>query len=581
MPPRKGTSASCISTVCTACKFLGLTNCDGKLPLCSNCLHANRTCIYTSESDRRRRKYNGDYIVYLEKRIKKLETLIRKYDPEWLVRLQQTESQNFDQQAGESGIAQNRFCNLVAKFEEMDIDDGYDEEDDNTNTEGQREVETEYCYDEAGNMPYSFKYLESSDELLTLCEENCPDTLYCLKYAIPLLRKRRAISSLKPTYRSLMLAVCGYGFLFSKDQDLQKMGRSLIKDASDLVISASNQTLDLDIIQALLVLSCYEFGGGSDSMSYLFISMACSLTQHMGLHISYDSSNRSAAKFAPQIDSYQSAVLWSVCTQDRIVTNYLGVPACIHFKRIISPFYKVQHSPDEGDVYIEELCFSTTSRLWYILDRFTDQIFSVQSDLGDTQERTKLLHTAEESLKRLKEAFPSGLLLVDDQTCNGNFNFNAVCFQMNYEACIIILEKSFIGHSETAATSRCITAAIRLTKLSDLLLNFGYILKIPGYFGFLIYMAGIVHLVLCFQNKRVCPTHLPLLQCCIDVLNAHGASWKRSTGRAQRLLTLAEDHGIFLRRSNAAISEEDTNIQSLESGNSQGGGYIFEKDLNI
>ncbi len=517
--------------------------------------------------------------MYLEKRIKKLQTLIKKYDPEWLERVLKSESQPDEQGYNESGITQNRFGQLVAKFEEMDIDDGHEENSDNESTASPQATNTTYNEYGLGDPTYTSDYLESSDELLTLFENNYPDTLYCLTFALPLLRKHKSVSILEPSCKSLLLAVCGYGCLFSKDQDLRNMGQSFVREASDLVMATSNHTLDIYIVQTLLILSCYEFGAGSDSMSYLFISMACSLTQHMGLHISYDSSNQSAAKFAPQLDSYQSAVLWSVCTQDRIVTNYLGVPACIHFKRIISPFYKLQHSPDEGDTYLTEMCFSATSRLWYILDRFTDQIFSVQSDLGDTQERTKLLHTAEESLKRLKETFPPELLLSDDDIDSSNFNFHTICFQMNYEACIIILEKSFIGHSKTAATSRCITAAVRLTKMSNLLLSYCYISKIPGYFGFLMYMAGIVHLIRCLQNKQACPTHLPLLQYCIDVLNAHGAIWKRSLSRAERLVTLAEDHGIFLRRDNAEILEEDTNVQSLDSSDTLGG-YMFGNNSN-
>lgn len=82
--------------------------------------------------------------MYLEKRIKKLQTLIKKYDPEWLERVLKSESQPDEQGYNESGITQNRFGQLVAKFEEMDIDDGHEENSDNESTASPQATNTTY-----------------------------------------------------------------------------------------------------------------------------------------------------------------------------------------------------------------------------------------------------------------------------------------------------------------------------------------------------------------------------------------------------------------------------------------------------
>ncbi|GMF01499.1 unnamed protein product [[Candida] boidinii] len=49
--------------------------CDGKSP-CSVCVSLSQNCIYQPEIDRRRRKYNTDYVEYLESKSQKLEKFI-------------------------------------------------------------------------------------------------------------------------------------------------------------------------------------------------------------------------------------------------------------------------------------------------------------------------------------------------------------------------------------------------------------------------------------------------------------------------------------------------------------------------
>ncbi|GME96489.1 unnamed protein product [Ambrosiozyma monospora] len=237
--------------------------------------------------------------------------------------------------------------------------------------------------------------------LLNLFLTNMTDITYVLRWLLPIVAQWDFSNDPVPSHQFLLCSLLGSACAFLHHPLADQMRELFILQANSLTIPACKSDLDDYLIAGLLCLSCYETGVGNDSMAYCYNSIACALSQHMGIHISYDQ-NSKASNFAPECTPLQSAIIWTVCTNDRIVTTTLGVPACIHYKRIVTPFYEVVTDPRDTEWHIMESSFSYCARLWYVLDRFTDQICAIQGDLGDTQEREKLLTTAEMSLHDLK-----------------------------------------------------------------------------------------------------------------------------------------------------------------------------------
>ncbi|ESX03077.1 hypothetical protein KL918_002144 [Ogataea parapolymorpha] len=507
--------------ICTSCKVLRRKDCDGKVPSCLNCIKRKRECTYQVDSDKRRRKYHTDYTQYLEKKIHVLQEFLSKNDPQL--------------QLGENGEeSQTRFLKRVD--EEAKLTTLLNEMDD---LRLDHSPEPDFQYDDLGPLVgvsgLNVYYIDPifRTELLSLFKKHCSEIAYAITLTIPTLETWDFSTDTHPSHQLLMLTVYGVACLYSKNPHASKISKLLINQAAQIAVYASKFNLDEYLLQGLLLLSCYEMGMGNDSMSYLYISMACSLTQHMGLHISYDE-HSSAAKFAPRTTPFQSALLWSICTQDRIITSRIGVPSCIHFKRIISPVYEVQLSPRDPS-YLEELCFCYTTRVWYIMDRFTDQICSIQGDLGDTQERGKLLKTAELAFQALKNSIP-----LPFRAEKHSKNYHIIMFQLNYEACVVLLHRLFID--DPLSNNKCVASAKEITRLIRILLETGGIERTSYHFAFICYLAAMIHLVLYSEKLR--PEHLLNLETCVTALKISGQRWKRGAQQLEMLCEFSQSHGI-------------------------------------
>ncbi|KAG7757568.1 hypothetical protein KL910_003321 [Ogataea haglerorum] len=507
--------------ICTSCKVLRRKDCDGKTPSCLNCIKRKRECIYQTDSDKRRRKYHTDYTQYLEKKIQVLQEFLYKHDPQLQLGENSEESENrFLRRVDEEA----KLTTLLNDMDDLSLDNS---------------LEPDFQYEDFGPLVgvagLNVYYIDPifKAELLSLFQKHCSEITYAISLTLPTIETWDFSTDTYPSHQLLMLTVYGVACLYSKNPHASKISKLLINQAAQIAVYASKFNLDEYLLQGLLLLSCYEMGLGNDSMSYLYISMACSLTQHMGLHISYDE-HSSAAKFAPRTTPFQSALLWSICTQDRIITSRIGVPSCIHFKRIISPVYEVQLSP-RNTRYLEELCFCYTTRVWYIMDRFTDQICSIQGDLGDTQERGKLLKTAELAFQTLKNSLPPPFRAEEHSK-----SYHILMFQLNYEACVVLLHRLFVD--DPLSSNKCVASATEITRLIRILLETGDIQRASYHFAFICYLAAMIHLVLYSEKLR--PEHLLNLETCVTALDISGQRWKRGAQQLEMLHEFSRSRGI-------------------------------------
>ncbi|GMG56386.1 unnamed protein product [Ambrosiozyma monospora] len=371
---------SCIASTCTSCKSMKRIDCDGKMPSCSNCSSANKTCIYPIESDRRRRKYNGEYIFYLEDKIKILEEFINKWDPELLKALNEDMDDAF-KSGSESATRRSSGSDFgfgfgSARQQQLDMNTPYSSHSFNSllNKISKLQLDTdEEKPRPLPNMTDFSPYLGVSGgriysidvtfkhHLLNLFLTNITDITYVLRWLLPIVAEWDFTNDPSPSHQLLMCSLFGSACAFLQHPLASQMRELFILQANSLTIPACKSDLDEYLIAGLLCLSCYETGVGNDSMALCYNSIACALSQHMGIHISYDQ-NSKASNFAPECTPLQSAIIWTVCTNDRIVTTTLGVSACIHYKRIVTPFYEVITDPRDTEWHIMESSFSYCAR---------------------------------------------------------------------------------------------------------------------------------------------------------------------------------------------------------------------------
>lgn len=171
-------------------------------------------------------------------------------------------------------------------------------------------------------------------------------------------------------------------------------------------------------------------------------------------------------------------------------------------------------SPNDGSIYLEEKCFSGVSTLWYILDRFVDQICSIRNDLGDTRRKQILLKAARNSLLELKESIDKVFADIPGS------RYQNIFFDISYYTCVILLERSSIKHSESYASNTWIKAGESISRLAQELIELNQVTRTPPQFGLSFYLATITNL----WGKREKDITI-----CMKALELHGTIWPLSS----------------------------------------------------
>ncbi|CEP22866.1 zinc cluster DNA-binding protein, putative [Cyberlindnera jadinii] len=485
--------------VCITCKEKRRKN------PCLWCKKYNQPCSYNIDSDRRRRKYHTDYIDFLESKSHRLKEFITKFakDDEELQqlvveKLQELDSKELPQLKPvkdeiDGSVESVENSHLIEELMEATRNLRLDDEELKPNyvynsftselqekiLENKAKFSSDVINSESSPLAlvgYTlvFNDLSYQTSLVHLFEQKFAiHSMFFLKL-LPVLWQCDYNSILDPGIRLLMNVVFGISSNFSSHPLAKVHGDYFIALARDSLMSVvcKSQT-DTNIIAALHLLSCYEMGQNEPFQSYLLDSMACSLLQHMGLHISYDGQEDADGQtYAPKQTPFKAAALWSVCTHDRIITNVINVPSVIHFKRIVAPFYQIVSEPSD-QIHFQELSFAYISRMWYIFDRFTDQIYSVHFDLGETNNRQKVMATAKKTFNELYSSLPSLLRLKSPKTLDLSDpnQTHILIFHLNYHYLKLQLNKIFIREASYELKSSILKEASKCGELIHTLVS--------------------------------------------------------------------------------------------------------------
>lgn len=579
-------SFSYVQLVCSFCKYKKI-KCDGQSP-CSSCKRSNKTCVYFADNDRRRRKYHTDYINYLEGKTDVLTKFINEFvkdSPELsnafheklsqvIQKSSKKQEQDKEQEAFTNDNLNDHLLDMMQEATNLKLD-----EDDNVRSANSHlflNHSNEYDDFNYHNSRSPYSELTSSTFDRGLDEDLDPLTMNGLnivfkdeafrehltdcfeqKFAIfyhsytlilPQVRTWKFSSPLA-SRQLLMCSIFAVGAVYSDHPFALRSRKLFIAELEYIAINACRSPLDTELVMGLSLLSMYELGMGNDSISYLFNSMACSLTQHMGLHIAYDQLDSKSLNYAPKNSPVRSSILWGICLQDRIITSICNVQSCIHFKRIIAPVYLTVLGPEDKD-YLAELSFASETRLWYIFDRFMDQICSENGDIGDTNQRTKLLETLLDSLAEFRNSLPSPLML-----SNKNNNKFVMMLHYTYYTLICHYHKLFVK-VRNSSTQQLVQNAVALANILQEYSRVNSVESLPYHATYLIYSNSLIYLTMismnkntAFQNPKEEENYLQFkahFKTSISLLMASLKIWKRPRKALEILQTMCLQSGIGL-----------------------------------
>lgn len=162
----------------------------------------------------------------------------------------------------------------------------------------------------------------------------------------------------------------------------------LFKNLARLQIFDEIKELRITSVQTLL-LSIIEMKDGNESQASIFIAMACSLSNYLGLHIRLDHLVENKTMSEKKLKLRQ-LLFWNCFVIDRIRCRILGRHPYLNVSDI-SITLPVQLN-DEGSEIFREFCF-----LLDMQDNTTAKLYSLKmkSDKGETNLQNKKLHLSE------------------------------------------------------------------------------------------------------------------------------------------------------------------------------------------
>lgn len=389
--------------------------------------------------------------------------------------------------------------------------------------------------------------------LLDLFEQKVAVHSILLHDILPLVRLAPYDQIIDPGVKLLLNVILGISSNYSSHPHSQLHCSYFVSLARDSLIQVVCQCpTNAYIVVAIHLLSCYEMGNGEFLQSYLLNSMSCSLTQHMGLHISYDDQEDIEGLYAPRQTPFNAACLWSICSQDRLISNAINVPAVIHFKRIIAPFYKISTAPQDP-FHFQELVFSCCCRLWYIYDRFADQILSTNFDVGETNNRLTVMNTATKTFEEFKATIPVQLRLESPTELDMSKpnDLLLLLFHFNYYMVNIQLSKIFIRESTSEMRGSLIQLAAKCGELIHVLVEQKYRLDsdlLPYYLPHLLSVVSLVFLFIITTIPSTSSNNWQFQGYYTDskeLLRILSINWKLAMSALENLEQLESRHGLL------------------------------------
>jgi len=303
----------------------------------------------------------------------------------------------------------------------------------------------------------SFMSLELRKRLFAIFKLNFASYFY-----ISILSLREAENwtypSPDPDKQCLLCAIFAYALAYIPGK--KEIFANFLDLAESGILNSCRDHLNRNTLQALLVISCIKFGMGNDHSSWMYNAMCAAEARYMGLHlrtgrnVGFQQSSLMADNLV-SVSPTRNSLFWSIVMQDRILTTALGRGCRIQYFRITMPFYvprlNLQKCMSNGiidpilyDRYISELTFSLHSRLWYIHDRITQQIYSFKADYLHQSHKMMLLKQGLDSLRTLLNSFPKEVRLEANTT-----DRRILILHFSFYAVIMLLHRSYLVQNPT------------------------------------------------------------------------------------------------------------------------------------
>lgn len=149
----------------------------------------------------------------------------------------------------------------------------------------------------------------------------------------------------------------------------ERIGDEFARFAESLIFTCFRESPSIAVVRGLCILSQRALALGRDHFGWIFISMAAGMSVHLRLHV-LALDECAARSFKPSRDDIRT--FWMFYMTDRTAISILGRNCVLPWRRVNVPNFDTTF--DHTDADISDLSFSWQCKLWYVHDKYMDQV---------------------------------------------------------------------------------------------------------------------------------------------------------------------------------------------------------------
>ncbi|ETS76475.1 hypothetical protein PFICI_11862 [Pestalotiopsis fici W106-1] len=342
----------------------------------------------------------------------------------------------------------------------------------------------------------------------------------------------------------LACSVLAAGSLYAEEVEIRSYGNHLASRIEAKSLETCRQSPNLATIQSLAIMCWRELALGNENMAWMYNSMACSLSIHLGLTvISLQELRRGEIQgnHTPEMPKdlrQRTRTIWSVLLLDRVATSLLGRHCIIPWRRIKAPYLvEVLGAAATTD----ELAFDFQCKLWYLHDKHMDRIYSYEFKDLDKTERYRLLVEARDELL----SFRTQLKAQFDQKEESETPTIIFC-HMAYHMSQLLIHRPYLNGPIHDHTRQIVdrTTTLEAGSMVDLIRRYqkvGSFDKVPPFVVHSIQTAAITLLLnATSEESSMRSPSIHRLRTCVDALESMGSRWLSAKRAITTLRELAE-----------------------------------------
>ncbi|KAF4634816.1 hypothetical protein G7Y89_g3285 [Cudoniella acicularis] len=397
----------------------------------------------------------------------------------------------------------------------------------------------------------------------------------------------------------LYSAIFAAGACYAQGADAKQAGDVFAAHAESIALKSCRSSPSIIGVQALSILAWRELSQEHNNIAWIYNSMAGSLATALGLH-AIGLQDLSNPTYRLELQNRESRIrtFWAFFLMDRsvpfraifsIATSILG--------RNCSVPWRCVEVPDMDSVLgagasINDIAFSHQCKLWYLHDKFMDQIYAFEFNTMDSIQRNRLLVSAHNAMLNYKKTLPESLKNPPCHRITSAILIPSVLFlRMSYDMSLMLIYRPFLREPPTTNSFRLAVATMTLAAANMTrhiqIFQKSYApdrstqnqtLIPPHFIVHHILTASIMHLLSGTSQKTKFKTHVKRkLQICMDFLATLQTTWVSATKAIAQIQELARRWKVISMLP-TRFKNEATAVESHDSSTFMVG--IAERDMD-